>query len=96
MPLTKEKVLQKNTSSDKKNGINSTLLDAITILMMRRGEADISIETIIAVKPEIDFLLLGTKMVTNTMMKNTTTIKIKYLRILAFSPFGANFLKIQM
>lgn len=91
-----QEVPQRNTNSDKKNGMNSTLLVLITNLMMDRGEAYMMIEKMVAAKPQKSFLVFPWRAnretkATTAKMKSTS---VKRPRILLFSFLGAYKMKI--
>lgn len=87
-----QEVPHKKTNRDKKKGMNSTLLVFITVLMIERGEAYMTMEKIVAARPQKSFLPLPckAKRETRATVTNTVTTKAKRPNILSFSFFGAN------
>lgn len=95
-PKINQEVPHKNTKSDRKNGMNSTLLVLITILMIVRGEAYMVMEKIVAAKPQNNFLPWPWRAnkETNTTAANTVMTRTRMEKIFVFSFLGAKMRKI--
>lgn len=89
-------VPHKKEKSDKKYGINSTLLVLITVLIIARGEPYMMIENTVAASPQKSFLALlcRAKTETKATVEKIASTKVKRQRILNFSLLGANMMKI--
>jgi len=94
-PKTNQEVPHKNTNSDRKNGMNSTLLVLTTILIIDRGEAYMMMENMVAAKPQKSFLPLPcrAKRETKATAANTASTNVRSPKILPFSFLGAYMMK---
>lgn len=89
-------VPHKKEKSDKKNGINSTLLVLTTVLIIEKGELYMMTENTVAARPQKSFRVLSwrVKRDTNATAENKASTAVKRPRILALSLFGAKMMKI--
>jgi len=94
-PKTNQEVPHKNTNSDRKNGMNSTLLVLITVLIIDRGEAYMMMENMTEAKPQRSFLLLPCRAKTDTKAtaENTPSTNARSPNIFPFSFLGAYTMK---